>query len=326
MSCSVLLKTGLLVFSLSLLGCGRGLQAPIDSELRPYFDEFYAEGAKRGVDLPLIRPGGDLVDELSETTNEVGEAFFPAGFCYGWLYQVEIRKSAWYGLSETKKKELVFHELGHCVLGRDHTFARAELWSDPKESYELPLHITDAPDSLMSIHTGWPVEPSSGFQNFWDTYLDELFLQKPVGQVERYSARAGQRRLQKWRGEIDPVLARFSKEATSRGVQLPELEVSYEMYTGQSPPHTLFAEEVASIIRSLKGWNVFSGDALEFVLFGMAAQKLMPLDNYKYAIEFREGLPYPGSLRGYFYILGNPKLGPHYRAHREEYLKELFGK
>jgi len=84
----------------------------VPPEFQTYVDRFIVEAAKYGQDIDFSDTGlsiqfRDAVDQ------ETG------GVCLG-NHQIEIEKFFWDDLSEFDKEGLIFHELGHCELGRPH--------------------------------------------------------------------------------------------------------------------------------------------------------------------------------------------------------------
>jgi beta-lactamase regulating signal transducer with metallopeptidase domain len=71
-----------------------------------------------------------------------------------------INKNLWESLTQVQKEMLLFHELGHCILGRTHknTFISADQ--------------TTIPASLMSSI----LISEKSYSNYRDYYLQELFL------------------------------------------------------------------------------------------------------------------------------------------------------
>lgn len=62
---------------------------------------------------------GDVPVNFGDTENESFE-----GVCFSYpdgTTEVIIRESWWNSASQALKESLLFHELGHCALGRDHT-------------------------------------------------------------------------------------------------------------------------------------------------------------------------------------------------------------
>lgn len=84
-----------------------------------------------------------------------------AGLCF-WSEtprRITINKYWWDGYDEYDREILIFHELGHCVLNRDHT--------DSYDSWGRPL-------SIMSTDLGgWD------YKDYYNSYIQELFQVSP---------------------------------------------------------------------------------------------------------------------------------------------------
>ena len=110
------LRATLALTLLAALSCGR--QAEVSAELAPLWQEFGERVAYAGA------VQGRFVDELP------GDA---VGLCYTrrlvdqtLVAEVSILRSAWDNYGPGLRKTLVFHELGHCVLGLEHDEAVSE--------------------------------------------------------------------------------------------------------------------------------------------------------------------------------------------------------
>lgn len=125
------MKKWILLTALVLTGCGEGVipcpgppvtpgeRAPAPSYpelIRPHAPEaapFAAEFEnKYGVDTNCI----EIKYEYKEEYMSNG---MTAGFCDG-NYTIYLNPKFWTRFSETTKRNLVFHELGHCALRRQH--------------------------------------------------------------------------------------------------------------------------------------------------------------------------------------------------------------
>ena len=90
-----------------LSGCG---QAPTDNEFVPLVDEFNALIVARGL------PAASVPVAFGETHGSLGVCTRSA---FGGN-EVTIDREWWNLCSPAAKRLLIFHELGHCVLGRAH--------------------------------------------------------------------------------------------------------------------------------------------------------------------------------------------------------------
>ena len=86
----------------------------------PYFDSYKSQFSQnhyietgRSIDVSRIRI--NFVENIETGTSTVG-------LCYSWgsKREIVIRQSFWNGVSESYRKALIFHELGHCALNRSH--------------------------------------------------------------------------------------------------------------------------------------------------------------------------------------------------------------
>ena len=83
-----------------------------DKELYPYVEEFVSEGQKRGVKFQ---------DDILEFDIEFGD--LPegkAGSCRKLKELVTINLDLWQLMDSIQRQALIFHELAHCVLDKDH--------------------------------------------------------------------------------------------------------------------------------------------------------------------------------------------------------------
>ena len=105
----------ILIILLSIIGCSKS----VDDDLQPYVDDFerlcqeYGR-CDDGVDIPVyftkrLEPLGRCIKSFDRGK------------------RVAIDEIAWQDLSWCQRESVVFHELGHCVLGYKH--------SDIEDSY-----------------------------------------------------------------------------------------------------------------------------------------------------------------------------------------------
>ncbi len=106
-----------LLFGFILGGCKKDNTYNIPASLQPYIDNFIAEAATRGVDLKIE----DLII-IFEDNLEV-DGVEAAGICARSRSTPEIKldtTSINWRINLSSREQLVFHELGHCVLERSH--------------------------------------------------------------------------------------------------------------------------------------------------------------------------------------------------------------
>lgn len=126
----------------------------IQAELRPYFNRFIEEGAERGfqIDLEIAGITGVIQDIDREHV---------AGTCtYGTHTpgDIVIDSDFWFNSTALWKEMVIFHELGHCYLHRDH------------------LETAHANGICTSIMRSGAEDCRDNYNsNTRETYIDELF-------------------------------------------------------------------------------------------------------------------------------------------------------
>lgn len=88
----------------------------VDEALWPYFQRFEEEAFSRGLEVDLITSEITGVIEEIDTDNVLGECRYNSHL----PEHVTIDKTFWSRASDRAKEFVVFHELGHCSLLRDH--------------------------------------------------------------------------------------------------------------------------------------------------------------------------------------------------------------
>ncbi|MFK8009651.1 MAG: putative metallopeptidase [Saprospiraceae bacterium] len=149
-----------LIASLLFFGCKKddANEYTVNSDFEEYVQRFIDEGAARGVEIDFSDTG--LLIEYSDRI--VNGA---SGYCYLGDHHIVIDKSEWPDLTDTQKEYLIFHELGHCELDRQHKNNQFDnlLWQSLMRG-----------DPLVGTQQNIPV-PYYGFRKNY--YRDELFNQ-----------------------------------------------------------------------------------------------------------------------------------------------------
>lgn len=99
--------------ALILSGCGienvfsPTVKTEIDEEFKPYVDEFYERHGSQ--DYYLIVHFGELDTGVASCdVYENGQLL------------ITVKEELWITFCEAQKRALIFHEMGHCILDRDH--------------------------------------------------------------------------------------------------------------------------------------------------------------------------------------------------------------
>jgi hypothetical protein len=142
-----------IIFVILISGCSKEKTQVIPDEFRSYVDMFFVEGNQRGLNINLDEL--DLIIQfgtLSGTT---------AGQCSFQSNTVTIDQNKWDSMTEEKKVWLIFHELGHCILDRQHK-------NDITENGEC-ISI------MKGIENNFDCSLNYYSDKWWIYYLDELF-------------------------------------------------------------------------------------------------------------------------------------------------------
>jgi len=107
---------------LNIISCSQGSENEIEAELQVYFSSFVEEASTYGMDISLedIDLGGYI--ENIEARGTLGQC---KSYSNG-SKQVVIDEPYWDRVDDLEREYLVFHELGHCLLGRDHDDTKDE--------------------------------------------------------------------------------------------------------------------------------------------------------------------------------------------------------
>lgn len=104
-----------IAIALLITGCGqaKGSDVNVDVELQPYVDSFQTEITVRGVDI--------TINQLTITFGD--DAGKDAAVCF-WkgsgVPRVVVNRDLWEETNDIDREMLIYHELGHCILGREH--------------------------------------------------------------------------------------------------------------------------------------------------------------------------------------------------------------
>ena len=126
----------------------------VDERLWPFFRRFEDEAATRGITIDLVRAGITGVIEEIDRENVAGSCNFSATS----PNHVMVDLQFWNSVGDLFREFIVFHELGHCSLFRDHREA------------------TDAQGFCLSIMRSGTGDCQNNYRSFTrDRHLDELY-------------------------------------------------------------------------------------------------------------------------------------------------------
>ncbi|HUR31768.1 MAG TPA: putative metallopeptidase [Saprospiraceae bacterium] len=110
-----------LCFGVSILMFSSCEEAPelvfvVETPLQDYFDRFVDEAAVRGFDVAYATSQVDAhIGDITEE-NVIGTCSWDQTH----THSVTVDENYWRTANDLQREFVVFHELGHCVLGRDH--------------------------------------------------------------------------------------------------------------------------------------------------------------------------------------------------------------
>lgn len=137
------------LMALTLVGCNR--QTTLDvGEFHPYVQRFEQEASRNGAPLQvsdLIIRYGAMQNALERAACELTDGETPL---------IIVRQDTWDRMSDAEREELMFHEMGHCILKRKHN-----------------SNLTDDgyPESIMNPY----MIRGTLYETFRNAYLAELF-------------------------------------------------------------------------------------------------------------------------------------------------------
>lgn len=140
--------------ALLLFACEQEEEIVVDQDLVPYFERFEQEAATRGVVFDYVkdRIEGHLTD-IEETD--------VSGKCQSNSVdpdKVYIDANYWRRATDLEREFIVFHELGHCFLQREHLD-----------------DATNTGNCTSIMHSGLGTCRNAYSNNTRSAYLDELF-------------------------------------------------------------------------------------------------------------------------------------------------------
>ena len=142
-----------LLSALLLVTCSKEKRYSVPAEVEVHVQKFIEEGNARGVDIEIKRLIVTMVDDLESDGNAV------AGRCLNpGARKPKIELDANFSnLSYEVQEQLIFHELGHCILDRGH-----------KDAFLSNGHYNSLMNSFF-----WNYIAGQDFKRAY--YLDELF-------------------------------------------------------------------------------------------------------------------------------------------------------
>ncbi len=111
-----MIKWLILFMVIVISSCTKEYGYEVDAELQPYFETFELEGSLRGFDIDIDAEGIGGMIEFIKDNSTVGQCQTSDEG----NRRVFIDKAFWQAYNNSEKEFIVFHELGHCYLRREH--------------------------------------------------------------------------------------------------------------------------------------------------------------------------------------------------------------
>jgi beta-lactamase regulating signal transducer with metallopeptidase domain len=113
---SVYLLLGMSVITFNACEIEPQITYVIDEPLEAYYDRFIDEAYMRGLDVEYATYQVDATIGDITTPNVIGTCSWDQTH----KHSIVLDKDYWQRATDLQREFLVFHELGHCVLGKDH--------------------------------------------------------------------------------------------------------------------------------------------------------------------------------------------------------------
>ena len=117
---TIIWKGFAVVVLLNFVSCSQEFDNDIEEELQVHFDNFIQEASLQGLEISLDEIDLDAYIQNIEERGTVGQC---KSYSNG-SKQVVIDQFFWNRASHLEREYVVFHELGHCILDRDHDDAK----------------------------------------------------------------------------------------------------------------------------------------------------------------------------------------------------------
>jgi hypothetical protein len=146
-----------MVIIFCVLGWSKFTNSPIyiDREFREFFNDFKNDAIKYKVPLDFYQLTVSFVPVLPDGV---------AAQCFYRTNTIEVASDIWQVLSTPQKKALLYHELGHCLLLRDHV----------PDTIMYPSKTSDELCPISLMHP--TIDPMfSCYTEFEEMYNRELF-------------------------------------------------------------------------------------------------------------------------------------------------------
>lgn len=146
----------------------------VDEETKTIVEEFTKQANKRFLYPDMSRLTVEIKDNIEDLSEE--KNFVTVGICYTNTIinitgpYIVLRRKSWNYLTPVEREQLLFHELGHCILEREHDETKIEFRGRRIPTSIMYPHILDEID----------------YREDRERYIDELFLNAPLEVKYKY--------------------------------------------------------------------------------------------------------------------------------------------
>lgn len=160
----------LLFIGLLIIGCGPMSNTMVTDETKDYMIEFCETAKlynrscyeKRYLKF-LVLEEEDFIEDVEDINPGV------IAYCID-NDGVYFRRSYWNAYTPAQRKQLFYHEMGHCFLDREHQEGLTPIVTN-NLMYMIPKSI---------MRGEYNTETSDILEFYWDDYVQELFTYEPI--------------------------------------------------------------------------------------------------------------------------------------------------
>lgn len=117
---TIVKMTQIVILTIVVASCSKDDSSEIEQELVTYMEAFVDEAAIRGITIDYSELDLAAYVENIVTTGTIGQC---ESYSDG-SKAIVLDERYWIQASDLEREYVVFHELGHCVLGRSHDNSR----------------------------------------------------------------------------------------------------------------------------------------------------------------------------------------------------------
>jgi hypothetical protein len=170
------MKWPLLILLLTMVACGKKEDKVSASSIE---EEFASAAKSRNISFSRTTESINIVSKSTMDSITSSNNANIAGFCLcpttGSICKIYLRQDIWDSSSDKTRREMLFHELGHCNLRKEHNSNAINIGNGASSS--CIFHASIMYPQLSSTSCNYSnLTPIDFVSNHWGDFLDELFL------------------------------------------------------------------------------------------------------------------------------------------------------